>query len=126
MSVAIAHRHVTTLSALRERYADDTKVGGPGATPFLVRALERIGWRSIPDAPIAVLADELRMMIDDCVRGHRDLYRLSVGIAGVFRDFGPDLDGGLPPAEAYLPAAEELLRLYVQREAIGSADSPPM
>jgi hypothetical protein len=34
----------------------------------------------------------------------------------VFRDAGPNLDGGLPPIEAYLPAAEELLQHYVAND----------
>jgi hypothetical protein len=41
---------------------------------------------------------------------------LAHGIAAVFRDAGPNLDGGLPPIEAYLPAAEELLQHYVNND----------
>jgi hypothetical protein len=40
----------------------------------------------------------------------------------VFRDAGPNLDGGLPPIEAYLPAAEELLERYVRNETTVAAD----
>jgi hypothetical protein len=46
----------------------------------------------------------------------RDVDALAHGIAAVFRDAGPNLDGGLPPIEAYLPAAEELLQHYVAND----------
>ncbi len=47
---------------------------------------------------------------------HRDLTQLTAGIAATLRACGPMLDGGLPPVEAYLPAAEDVLRRYVDGE----------
>jgi hypothetical protein len=44
-------------------------------------------------------------------------------MAMVLRDTGPLLDGGLPPVEAYLPAAEELVLRYLRDE--GVSESPP-
>jgi hypothetical protein len=102
--------------ALRTRFLADTVPGGTGATPSLTRSLERIGWRSMQDPSPAEVAGELVLLVEQCVRGHRDVQALAYAIATFFRDVGPSLDGGLPPTEAYLPAAEELLRLYVANE----------
>ncbi len=102
-------------SALRERFLADTAAGGPGAAPALTDALERIGWRSVGEPSADELASHLVLLLDDCVHGHRDVHALCHTIASVMREVGPSLDGGLPPAEAYLPAAEEALDHYVQR-----------
>ena len=108
------------LSLLTSRVAADTREGGPGPTPVLTRALERIGWNSIPDAPVEYVADELALLLNACVHEHRDVRQLAFRVASMFRELGPNLDGGLPPIEAYLPAAEELLRLYVNNVATGA------
>lgn len=113
-----------TYSRLRERYTEDTQFGGPGAAPALARALERIGWRAVREPTPEELAGHLAFLVDACVHDHRDLMALADGIAAVLRDTGPLLDGGLPPIEAYLPAAEELLALYL-RDA-GPTDSAPL
>ena len=60
------------------------------------------------------LASHLVLLLDACVHEHRDVMALLLAIAHVLRDVGPMLDGGLPPAEAYLPAAEELVQHYVR------------
>jgi hypothetical protein len=62
-------------------------------------------------------------MFDSCVHLHRDVQALAYAIASVMRDAGPLLDGGLPPIEAYLPAAEEVLRLYVEPPSSGTSNS---
>ena len=105
---------------LKARFGDDTGIGGPGATPVLTRALERIGWRSVPDAPMELVAGELALLVEQCVRQHGDVHALAFYVARLFRDLGPHLDGGLAPVEAYLPAAEEVLRLYVTNVATGA------
>ncbi|HMS03766.1 MAG TPA: hypothetical protein PKE51_12355 [Gemmatimonadaceae bacterium] len=101
-----------TLTALRARYRDDTRPGGPGATPALTRALERIGWRAVQEPTPEELGSYLVLLLEDCVAGHGDIPALLDAIARVLRDVGPLLDGGLPPVEAYLPAAETLLEHY--------------
>jgi hypothetical protein len=110
-------------TTLRERFLADTVPGGPGAAPALTDALERIGWRSVGEPSADELASHLVLLLDDCVHGHRDVHALCHAIASVMREVGPLLDGGLPPAEAYLPAAEEALDHYVLRaprlDAIG-------
>jgi hypothetical protein len=103
-------------AAIQARYLADTQMGGPGAAPALARALERIGWRAVREPSPEELSGHLALLLDECVHGHRDLFLLTQQIATVLRDVGPMLDGGLPPAEAYLPAAEELLGYYDRDE----------
>lgn len=103
----------TTFSALRARYLDDIRTGGPGATPALSAALDAIGWRAVREPTPEELADHLRFLLDCCVHEHRDLSALEWQVAMALRDSGPLLDGGLPPVEAYLPAAAEVLARYV-------------
>lgn len=105
------------IATLRARYLEDTQFGGRGATPGLTAALERIGWRAVKEPSPEELADHLVYLLDACVHEHRDIDALAYGVATALRDCGPLLDGGLPPVEAYLPAAEDLLRYY-------TADTP--
>ncbi len=98
------------LSALRARFRDD-RAGG-GAVPELDAALVAIGWGAVGDAqPVAEYIAEL---IDACVTDHHDVSRLLYDVARLLRDCGPLLDGGLPPVEAYEPAAEEVLERFVR------------
>jgi hypothetical protein len=98
---------------LRTRFVADTGFGGSGAAPALARSLERIGWRAVREPTPEELASYLVDLLHDCVHAHRDVLTLTRNIASVLRDAGPLLDGGLPPIEAYEPAAEELLSRYV-------------
>jgi hypothetical protein len=106
-----------TFSALRTRYLEDTQLGGEGATPALAAALEAIGWRAVQDPTPEELADHLLHLVDACVHEHRDISALTYHMAMALRDTGPLLDGGLPPVEAYLPAADDIVRRYVGRSA---------
>ena len=105
--------HALSFTRLRQRYLEDTCPGGPGGTPALTRALEHIGWQPVRDPSPEELAQHLVLLLDACVHEHRDLMVLTDGIAMALRDTGPLLDGGLPPAQAYIPAVEELLHRYV-------------
>ncbi len=98
-----------SLSALRARL-DGHAVG---AVAGLTRALERIGWRAVREPSPEEMADYLAGLLDACVREHHDVDALTHAVAAALRDGGPLLDGGLPPVEAYEPAAAELLRLFV-------------
>lgn len=109
-------------SVVRAQYLADTSLGGEGATPAIERALERIGWRAVREPTPAELAAHLLLLLDACVYEHRDVSVLTAGIASTLRDTGPLLDGGLPPMEAYLPAAEELLQHYLDRRPAASTD----
>lgn len=108
---------IVTYTRLRERYLADTRMGGTGAAPALERALAHIGWRAVREPSTEELASHLVLLFDACVHDHRDVMALTDGIAAVLRDTGPLLDGGLPPVEAYLPAAEEVLHRYVADDA---------
>lgn len=101
-----------TFAALRARFAEDR--ASAGASPGLARALVVIGWGAVQEPTPDDLAVELVELVDACVAGDRDVQRLVYDIARLLRDFGPMLDGGLPPVEAYEPAAEEILRIYVR------------
>lgn len=103
---------MTTYAALRERYLEDRQAGG--ATPRLAAALSAIGWGAVQDPSPEELADELVELVDACVTDHRDVDQLVAGIARLLRDFGPMLDGGLPPVEAYEPAAVEVIERYTR------------
>lgn len=105
---------MTTFVRLRDRYLSDTRFGGSGATAALTRALEHIGWRAVREPTPEELASEVLDLLEACVHGHRDVSHLLDAMATLFRAAGPALDGGLPPMEAYLPAAAEVLRLYVE------------
>ena len=99
-----------TYASLRARFLEDR--GGSGAVPGLNAALEAIGWRAVGDTePVAEYIVEL---IDACMTDHHDPNRLVFDIARLMRDVGPLLDGGLPPVEAYEPAAVELLERYIR------------
>ncbi len=105
-----------TFGALKEQYQVDTAFGGPGAAPALAIALERIGWRAVRDPSAEELSGDLALLVEDCVHEHRTVPDLTFAIASTLRHAGPLLDGSLPPIEAYLPAAEEVLRRYVARD----------
>ena len=105
-----------TFRALRDRLAAQDG----GVVAGLTRALEQIGWRSVREPSPEEMADHLAGLLDACVREHHDLAELTRAVATALRDGGPLLDGGLPPVEAYEPAAEELLRLFVQDDGTAS------
>lgn len=108
---------VLTVAALRARFVADTRGGGPdpeaGAAPALARALERVGWRAVRESSPEELASWLVHLVAACVHDHGDVDALVRDVAGLLRDHGPVLDGGLPPVDAYVPAAEEVLRQYL-------------
>lgn len=111
-------------AALRARFRADMQRGEGAASGELARALERIGWRSVHESTPEEVASHLVFLVDACVHEHHDVDLLARGVAAVLRDHGPFLDGGLPPAEAYVPAAEELLRQYVAPEPRPALDGP--
>lgn len=98
-------------AALRERFTSDR--AHDGASPALARALEHVGWRAVGEPSPEELASHLVELVDACVAEHHDVDQLAYEIAATLRQYGPSLDGGLPPTEAYLDAAETILREYV-------------
>jgi hypothetical protein len=115
---------VLTHDALRRRFAADVGAGG-SAAPALARALEQIGWRAVQESTPEDVASHLVFLVDACVHEHHDVDLLVRAVAGLLRDHGPLLDGGLPSVEAYVPAAEELVRQYIApspRPGVGRLD----
>jgi hypothetical protein len=104
-----------SFAALRARYLADRHAGG--AVPGLAAALAAIGWRAVGDPSPEELAGYLAELIDACVTEHQDTELLVSAVARLLRDCGPLLDGGLPPVEAYEPAAYDVLERYVRGEA---------
>lgn len=98
-------------SALRERYLEDRQAGG--ASPGLAAALTAIGWGAVQEPSPEELAVDLVELVDACVTDHHDTEQLIAAVARLLRDYGPLLDGGLPPAAAYEPAAQEVIERYV-------------
>lgn len=109
-----------TFAQLRARFAADSALGSTGAVAAFARALERIGWRAVREPTPEELAEYVVDLVRDCVQVHRDIAALTHAIASALREVGPLLDGGLPPVEAYVPAAEELLELYVRDDGIAA------
>lgn len=112
-------------AALRARFREDTAGGGIGATPALTRALERIGWRAVRDPSPEELAGYVVYLLEACVDDHHDVDALTHALAALLRDCGPPLDGGLPPVDAYLPAAAALLKEYVLPSPSAPGFAPP-
>ena len=103
-----------TLAALRARYAADRHAGG--AVPGLTAALTAVGWRAVGEPSPEELAGHVVELIDACVTEHHDTELLVSAVARLLRDHGPLLDGGLPPVEAYDPAARDVLERYLRGE----------
>jgi len=109
-----------SFAALRARYLADRSAGG--ASPRLASALAAIGWRAVGEPSPDELAGYLVELVDACATEHHDTEWLVASVARLLRDSGPLLDGGLPPVDAYEPAARELLEWYVSdRDAPGGA-----
>jgi hypothetical protein len=106
------HASMIGLVALRARYLADRHAGG--AAPGLAAALAAIGWRAVGEPSPEELASHVVELVDACVTEHHDPALLTSAVARLLRDHGPLLDGGLPPVEAYEPAAVELLERYVR------------
>ncbi len=104
-----------TYQALRTRLGGQD--AGRGTVAALTRALEAIGWRAVREPSPEEMADHLAGLLELCVREHHDVAQLARAVAAALRDGGALLDGGLPPVEAYEPAAEELLRRFVDEGA---------
>ncbi len=104
-----------SFTALRERYVEDRAAGG--ASPGLAAALAAIGWGAVQEPSPEELASELVELVDACVTDHHDTEQLIAAVARLLRDYGPFLDGGLPPVEAYEPAAEEVIERYVRGDS---------
>lgn len=99
---------MTTYDALRARFAAD----GPDAESRLEKALDEIGWRGahgLPSDEVAGIAVEI---LRECVHSHRDVSRATDELAELLRSAAAILDGGSMSTDMFIPAAEEVIRLY--------------
>ena len=85
-----------------------------GATARVIRALDAIGWRGADSATPEEVAAEILPAITSCVQSTGEMGALYWQVAQVLRANGPAMDGGLPPAAAYVPAAAEIVRRFVR------------
>ncbi len=105
-----------SIAALRDRvHADrlDGRQGGAGVNTRLAVALETIGWGASGGAESIDVAGEVEALLDDCLRGGGDVATLSYQVAELLRHAMPPLDGSMPSAAEFVPAAEEVLRAYL-------------
>jgi hypothetical protein len=108
-----------TFERLRHRFETDQASGAGDprrAEEGLTRALRAVGWGGTDVADAEEVAALLVPLVDACVSGHRQLAALARDVAETLRHAGPLLDGSLPPAAAYLPAAEDVLARYAADE----------
>jgi len=117
------------LRALRARFEQQERAsaGGPRVafeTAF-VAALEAIGWRSAGDDAVAMVATDAESIVDACVHGHGDVARAARDLAALMRRFAPRHSDFLDATEAFIPAAEEVLRRYAAGERASDRPHPP-
>ena len=116
--MAAAAPRAVSLERLRARHASDVarrRAGDADATAArLERALRAIGWGGTDVADAEEVARLLEPVLDAGVAGGAGLAALHREVADVLRGAGPLLDGSLPPAAAYVPAAEALLTHYAE------------
>ena len=79
----------------------------------LALALDSIGWRSADGLDSTEVAEIASHIVGECVRSHRDVSRAVDELAELLRAAAAMLDGGSMPAAMWVPAADELLSLYV-------------
>lgn len=79
----------------------------------LTLALDSIGWRSADGLDSSEVAEIASHIVAECVSSHRDVSRAVAELAELLRAAAAMLDGGSMPAAMWMPAADELLTLYV-------------
>lgn len=107
---------LVSFAALHERFAADREAVQRGEAGVvegrLARALDAIGWQSAGGESSEEVAALAGHTLASCVAGHHDPRRAARELAELLRTSAAGLDGSLPSAYAFIPAAEELLRRY--------------
>lgn len=115
---------LVSVDALRARFERDEGLRGAGdggaATASLTSALEAIGWRAAGEDALEDVASLAVRVIAACVRGDHDVVAACRGIADLLRRYAPGHTDALPPVDAFIPAAAEVLRRYVGGQAAGA------
>jgi hypothetical protein len=106
-----------SIASLRDRFVADREAERAGESGVmesrLARALDAIGWRSAGGESSEEVAVQARYIVASCVTGHHDPRRAARELADLLRSSTAGLDGSLPSASGFVPAAEQLLREYV-------------
>jgi hypothetical protein len=106
-----------SIEALAQRFTADQRAslgdGESGPEARLTRAFDAIGWRSAGGESLEGVAAFAAQILAACVTGHRNTATAVRDIADLMRQSMADLDGSMPPASAFVPAAEDVLRRYV-------------
>lgn len=101
-----------------ERQRDSERAnGGSVVEEAIGAALEATGWRGAGPGVVEELALEAAPIVEACVTGHHDVARTIADLAALMRGYAPPHSDALAPVEAFLPAAEAALRLYVAGHA---------
>jgi hypothetical protein len=104
-----------SIARLQSRHARDRERQGEAdvVASRLALALDSIGWRSADGLESSEVAEIASHIVRECVSSHRDVSRAVAELAELLRAAAAMLDGGAMPAAMWVPAADELLSLYV-------------
>lgn len=119
---------LVSFTSLRARFERDELAparGGGTAEAAIASALEAIGWRAAGADAVEDVAALVVPVIAGCVRGDHDVIAACRAIADLLRRYAPGSTDALPPLDAYVPAAAEVLRRYVAGDGGGGAPAPP-
>lgn len=107
----------TAFTSLRDRFEMDRGGAADGrhdlAAERLERGLDAIGWRSADGSSSEEVASVAVHIMAECVHGHHDVEIATQALADLLYQSAAMLDGSMFSASAFVPAAEEVLRLYV-------------
>lgn len=107
---------LVAFDALRARFERDEAMrragSGHSAATALASALEAIGWRAAGEDAVEEVAGLAAPVVAACVHGDHDVVAACRAIADLLRRYAPGHTDALPPLEAFIPAAAEVLRRY--------------
>ena len=110
-------RVAARMGALRARFLRDREgeaEGRHGAVAArLESALDAIGWRSAGGSSSEEVAAVAVHILDRCVTGHRDVDSAVRSLAELLYQSSATLDGSMPDASAFVPAALEVIDRYI-------------
>jgi hypothetical protein len=115
--------------ALRARFDQHlaaASAGHPGQNDaVLAAALQAIGWRAAGEDAVELVASFATEIVDACAYGHRSVSTAARDLADLMRQYAPRHSDFLAPIEDFIPAAQEVLRLYVEGVVASDLMSPP-
>ena len=115
--------NLPSYEALRTRFDEHQAANLEHAA--LAQALEQVGWTAGSDA-VDIVAALGPSIIDTCVSGHQDVAMAASDLADLMRKYAPRQNNSLASVAAFLPVAEELLRVYVSGPTHTHISPPPV